>query len=288
MNILRPIQKEYYGDDHRWWLGYVINSSPPAGLEGRVKVRIVGVHNKDTTEIPEKDLPWAQVLIPTTEGGSSGVGRIPQLLKGAFVFGIFLDGVSSQIPLIIGSLPHTELPTTVQKSRKKELDGNKFFYEQTRIQNVVAYPLFDDENPIGDVGIRRQQCVKFFLDNGYRLIHAASITGALQGVSNFVTVTGKGQEGIGGWTIGSVTDSRYTNLLKFASNYNPSLDWKLFSTQLQYVLFELRTKFNLANSKLLATETIKDASEIMNKYYLKQNSTTDQIAQRTYDEVLSI
>ena len=34
MNVLRPIQKDYYGDDNRWFLGYVINSAPPAGLEG--------------------------------------------------------------------------------------------------------------------------------------------------------------------------------------------------------------------------------------------------------------
>ena len=77
MNILRPIQQEFYGDDHRWFFGTVINAQPPSGLEGRVKVRINGVHNPSTGEIPEKDLPWAQVLIPTTEGGVSGYGRIP-------------------------------------------------------------------------------------------------------------------------------------------------------------------------------------------------------------------
>ena len=91
MNILTPINKEFYGDDYRWFFGTVINAQPPVGLEGRVKVRINGVHNPNTTEIPEKDLPWAQVLIPTTEGGISGYGKIPQLLAGSFVFGVFLD-----------------------------------------------------------------------------------------------------------------------------------------------------------------------------------------------------
>lgn len=288
MNILRPIQKEYYGDDNRWWLGYVINASPPAGLEGRVKVRIVGVHNQDTNEIPERDLPWAQVLIPTTEGGSSGIGRIPQIAKGAFVFGIFLDGVSSQIPLILGSLPHTEIPTTVQKQKNRTVTEDNFFYNQTRIQNVVSYPIFDDDNPVGDKGIRRQQAVKFFIDNGYELIHAAAISGALQKVSNFITVSENTEEGIGGWNADGTIGSRYTGLLRFAASYNPVVDWKLFSTQLQYVLFEFRTSFSIANSKLIATETIKDASEIVNKYYLRKNNKTDQIAQRVYDEVLSI
>lgn len=288
MSVLRPIQQEYYGDDHRWWLGNVINSNPPAGLEGRVKVRIIGIHNPDTNEIPEKDLPWAQVLLPTTEGGSSGIGRIPQLSNGAFVFGMFLDGISSQIPLILGSLPHTEIPTSVQKGRKKIPNGDTFNYNQDRIQNVVTYPIYNDDDPVGVVGIRRQQSVKFFLDNGYKLIHAASITGALQVASNFVTVSGTAKEGIGGWVVGSLTDNRYANLLKFSAGYNPTVDWQLYSTQLQYVLFELRSRFNLANSKLLATETIKDASDVIKKYYLKSNSSIDQIAQRVYDEVLSI
>ena len=70
MNVLRPVPYEYYGDDNRWFLGYVINAVAPAGLEGRVKVRIIGVHNPDVGEIPERDLPWAQVITPTTEGGA--------------------------------------------------------------------------------------------------------------------------------------------------------------------------------------------------------------------------
>ena len=144
MNVLRPIQKEFYGDDYRWFFGTVVNSHPPAGLEGRVKVRIYGVHNPVTNEIPEKDLPWAQVLLPTTEGGASGVGRIPQLMAGAFVFGVFLDGVSSQTPLILGSLPRIEFPTAIQTGRNVSFQ-DKFEYDQERLQNVVAFKFKDDK-----------------------------------------------------------------------------------------------------------------------------------------------
>ena len=287
MNVLRPIQKEFYGDDQRWFLGYVINAAPPAGLEGRVKIRIIGVHNPDTGEIPEADLPWAQVLIPTTEGGSSGIGRIPQLTKGAFVFGMFLDGMSSQIPLVIGSMPHTELPSEVQKLRRTDGTNSGFKYEQNRIQNVIIEPMIQDDLPFGDLGTRRLQCMKFFIDNGYNPIHAAAITGALQNVSQFVVFDAENATGIAKWKQDGSIGSRFSGLLQFTQSYRPHSNWKLFSVQLQYVLFELRTRFNLTNSKLLATNNIKDASIVFNKFYLDTNLSSDQIAQRAYEEVTS-
>lgn len=287
MNVLRPIQKEFYGDDQRWFLGYVINAAPPAGLEGRVKIRIIGVHNADTGEIPEADLPWAQVLIPTTEGGSSGIGRIPQLTKGAFVFGMFLDGMSSQIPLVIGSMPHTELPSDVQKLRRVDPRNSGFKYDQNRIQNVVIEPIFQDDIPFGDLGTRRLQSMKFFIDNGYTVMHAAAITGALQAVSQFNTYNLEESTGIAKWNKDGSIGSRYAGLLQFSQSYRPHSNWKLFSVQLQYVLFELRTRFNLANSKLISTNNIKDASIVVNKFYLDKGGVSDQIAQRAYEEITS-
>lgn len=287
MNVIRPIQKQYYGDDNRWFLGYIINSAPPAGLEGRVKVRIIGVHNPSTNEVPEKDLPWAQVLIPTTEGGSSGIGRIPNLNKGAFVFGVFLDGVASQTPLVLGSLPHTELPTSIQSDRRSDLT-NTFNYDQKRIQNVTINSILKDDVSDAGISIRRQQSMKFFLDNGYSPIHAAAITGALETASRFVTYGGQTSIGIANWSVNSSIGNRYAGLIRFSNSYQPAIDWKLYSTQLQYVLFELRTRFNLANSKLIVSTNIKDASFIMNKYYLLlPNNNSDSVAQRAYDEVLT-
>jgi len=286
MNILRPIQKDFYGDDHRWFFGTVINAHPPAGLEGRVKIRINGVHNPSTGEIPEKDLPWAQVLIPTTEGGSSGIGRIPQIVAGTFVFGVFLDGVSSQIPLILGSLPRVELPTSNQKARRGSGEDN-YDYKTIRYQNVVSETLKDDGVYDASLGLRRLQSMKFFIDNGYSLIQSAAITGALIGASSLVTyVADKGNVGIANWEIKNNVGSRYSGLLRFASNYTPVSNWKLYSVQLQFVLFELRNRFNITNSKLLASTDIKTASEIVNREYLLTTKNTEDLAQTAYDEVL--
>jgi hypothetical protein len=284
MNILRPIQKAFYGDDSRWFLGTVINSNPPAGLEGRVKIRIHGVHNPNTDQIPERDLPWAQVLIPSTEGGSSGIGKAPQLLTGAFVFGMFLDGVSSQTPLILGSLPHVELPTDVQKGRVVSED-NKFNYDQKRLQNVVAEPLKQDLE-INDYRIllRRQQAMKFFIDNGFSVVHSAAITGALEGASVFLTYDETNEEkvGIAQWRYNS---NRFRELVSFAQNFQPNDDWQRFSIQLQFVLFELNNRFGIVQTKLLATSTLKEASQVVNKYYLKSSNRTYYLAKLAYNEV---
>jgi hypothetical protein len=286
-----PIQKEFYGDDSRWFLATVINSRPPSGLEGRVKIRIIGIHNDSITEIPESDLPWAQVLIPTTEGGISGIGRIPQLLPGALVFGMFLDGISSQIPLVMGSLPRVEKPTAIQGGRLTT-SANSYNYNQTRNQNVVSFKLQDDDLAEGDINLRRQQAVKFFIDNGYELIHAASIAGALQATSSFKTyveevVDESSTIGIAKWKKSINAGSRYAELLRFARDYQPASSWKLFSIQLEFVVFELRNRFASVNAKLVATKNVKAASEVINKSYLKNTNRSEIIAQQAYEEVIS-
>lgn len=287
MNVLRPIQKEFYGDDYRWFFGTVINANPPAGLEGRVKVRINGVHSPNTIDIPEKDLPWAQVLIPTTEGGSSGIGRIPQIVSGSLVFGIFLDGVSSQLPLVLGSLPRIENPSDIQKGRR--VSGNDAVdYNQKRLLNIVVERLKEDDEQYGNVELRRQQSLKFFIDNGYSLIHASAITGALEGASSFIlyTDTPEDNQGIANWEKSSSVNSRYSQLIRFASRNNRSSDWKLFSIQLQFVLFELRNRFRSANQKLLVSQDLKEASQAINFEYLKGFNNTEQLAQLAYDGAL--
>ena len=77
----------FYGDQMRWWIGIVEEVGNDIPRLGRAKVRIYGIH-ADATEISTADLPYAQVLIPTTEGGVSGIGQNSNLIVGAQVFGI--------------------------------------------------------------------------------------------------------------------------------------------------------------------------------------------------------
>ena len=60
-------------DGFRWWIGQV----PPSEDQqdqvsqlgeawgARAKVRILGYHPLDEQELPNKDLPWAQILLST-------------------------------------------------------------------------------------------------------------------------------------------------------------------------------------------------------------------------------
>lgn len=282
------LSKEYYGDDARWFVATVVNATPPPGFEGRVRVRIYGVHNIYTGDIAESDLPWAQVLTPTTEGGISGYGRIPQLSAGAFVFGVFLDGAQSQLPLVLGSFPRVELPTEVQRR-----DGEKpFSYdtEQEKIQNVVTSPIDDDESRTGrSVARRRSQALKFFIDNGYTPMQSAALTGNLETASKFALYASdekEDEQGIGLWSEGG--SNRFQRLLRFSAIFDPKSDWKRYSTQLQFVLYELRTTENLANKKLLQAKNIEDASKAVTKYYIKRslNNPIDY-SKSAFEEVMA-
>ena len=98
---------DYYGDETRWFLGEVVDVNDPKKI-GRVKVRVFGVYDaKKGNEylIAEKDLPWAQIVVPITQGVHEGKGQYLGLLEGTQVFGMFLDGQNSQLPMVIGTVP---------------------------------------------------------------------------------------------------------------------------------------------------------------------------------------
>ena len=102
---MKAISTEYYGDETRWFMGEVKSTSDPDKL-GRLRVRIFGLHTGDTSKIKDTDLPWANVVLPVTQGGTSNTTQPTGIQKGAKVFGIFVDGKQSQVPLVLGSIPH--------------------------------------------------------------------------------------------------------------------------------------------------------------------------------------
>lgn len=91
---------EFYGDQSRWFLGEVVDVKDPKQL-GRVKVNVFGVYD----DILPADLPWAQIVVPVTTGIHEGKGQNLGILVGTQVFGMFLDGKNSQLPMVIGTVP---------------------------------------------------------------------------------------------------------------------------------------------------------------------------------------
>lgn len=91
---------DYYGDQFRWFIGKVVDLNDPQQL-GRIKVNAYGIHD----EISNSDLPWASVIAPVVTGGNDSFTSSLGIQIDAQVFGIFLDGQNSQLPLIVGSIP---------------------------------------------------------------------------------------------------------------------------------------------------------------------------------------
>ena len=93
---------ELYGS-FVWWQGVVEDKMDPLYL-GRCRVRILGYHTDDKTEIPTEDLPWAMPMQPITSAAMSGVGTTPLgPVEGTWVVGFFRDGENAQEPVIMGT-----------------------------------------------------------------------------------------------------------------------------------------------------------------------------------------
>ena len=288
------IPTEYYGDNTRWFIATVVSATAPAGYEGRVKIRIHGLHSASNLDIPEKDLPWAQCILPTTEGGVSGIGRIPRLLPSAMVFGFFVDGINSQTPIILGSIPHVELPSQIQLGQPEEDVGAERpegFWN--KVVEVIRYKGDVKNDTTGTINVgttkeREKAAVSFFLNLGYTLNQSVGIVSGLKAQSRLITGQNFGSDfsrdgfGIAGWS-----RDRFTNLKTYSNDY------ELFTTQLEFVAYELKGLESSANIRLLNTENLtgKDGScQIFSRYYLKKRdrrfiSTIEKDATKLKDKL---
>ena len=69
----------------------------------------MGYHPYSETELPNEDLPWAQVLLGVTDGsGACNRAKTPKLEQADTVFGFFLDGDNAQLPCILGVFGRTK------------------------------------------------------------------------------------------------------------------------------------------------------------------------------------
>ena len=107
-------------DGFRWWVGQIA----PANVQGeqlaptkneevenwgnRLKVRIMGYHPFSKADLPDEDLPWANIMIPSTSGtGASNFSKSVMLRPGDVVIGFFVDGETAQQPVIMGAFSRT-------------------------------------------------------------------------------------------------------------------------------------------------------------------------------------
>jgi hypothetical protein len=86
-------------DNFVWWIGVVEDRDDPLRL-GRCRVRIFGSHTEDLNYIPTGALPWASPLYPVNDSKSYS-----SPMEGDYIFGFFMDGLSSQVPTMLGVFP---------------------------------------------------------------------------------------------------------------------------------------------------------------------------------------
>lgn len=125
-------------DGFRWFIGVTANTDPDRAKNEygyRVQVRIVGHHPGD--EIDDKDLPWAQVLVPLNMGsGAGGSGVSMNTRGGEWVFGFYADGDDGQQPIVIGALyggTKTEYKNTFNQ-------GTKYFKSFQQKPGAIVNP----------------------------------------------------------------------------------------------------------------------------------------------------
>ena len=126
-------QKKIVGKDgFIWWIGQVasdswqmnivgslpkgVSAKDQEGFDYRYQVRIMGYHTGSCEALSDNDLPWAAVMYPVTAGSNAGsAGATPNIRKGNFVYGFFLDGDDAQQPVIMGIVGYNRY-TTIYKN----------------------------------------------------------------------------------------------------------------------------------------------------------------------------
>ena len=96
---------EFMGKDgFVWWQGVVEDRYDPLYL-GRCKIRILGWHTEDKTDMPTESLPWAYPVQPIISAAQTGVGISPTgPVEGTWVVGFYRDGEQAQEPVFFGTL----------------------------------------------------------------------------------------------------------------------------------------------------------------------------------------
>jgi len=96
---------EFMGKDgFVWWQGVVEDRYDPLYL-GRCRIRILGWHTEDKTDMPTESLPWAYPVQPIISAAQTGVGFSPTgPVEGTWVVGFYRDGEQAQEPVFFGTL----------------------------------------------------------------------------------------------------------------------------------------------------------------------------------------
>jgi len=271
--------KEYYGDEVRWFIGIATNNLDPLRL-GRVQVRIFGIHSRNVSDIPNNALPWATVLQPNTAGGTSGIGMMPQILPGAQVFGMFLDGEGSQLPCVLGVMPKIEIPSEQQLGIQQDKTIQyEVGYGEGQVDPALARAagLTTSKNVLSTdelaEGPRVQQAFEFFKSRGFDEKQSAGIVGNLIVESGSADLPEHGPRGDGGQAAG-IAQWHPTRRTIFEQTYGKPWQDSTFTDQLNFIVWEMSnyhplngSLFTDAGEALKGAKTVEMAAIIFDRDY---------------------
>ena len=122
------------------YYGIVEDRQDPLKI-GRVRVRVHTVHSDNKKlDLSTPDLPWAQVMLPTTSAGLSGFGTQHGLVEGSTVMLYFLDGDMCQQPVIIGSVAGIPQAGYRENTKDELMDrGTQHGFNDPRTLTVADY-----------------------------------------------------------------------------------------------------------------------------------------------------
>ena len=116
------------------YYGVVEDRGDPKQL-GRLRVRVLGLHTEDKTQLPTADLPWATVI--SHDGAMSGLGTTPSFfVEGTWVLVDFFDD-DKQEPYVLGGIPG--IPTQTKNQDLGFFDPNG------------TYPTLLDESDVNEL-----------------------------------------------------------------------------------------------------------------------------------------
>lgn len=299
------IQKDFYGDNIRWFVGIVEQVAGDPLTLGRIKVRIHGIHTADNSSngVPLEDLPWANVVLPVTQGGTSETTQPTGIQVGAQVFGIFADGEQSQSPIVLGSIPHN--PGYKVATKHSNPDENYTPESIDVIQQKTTHtpdgPGYESSTPASVIpmvgGSNIEKAYNFlkvyFETTGYQnpAICAAGFCGNLlaesrQGndIEPIDLVGDNGHAfGIAQWQDTRASGNRFGGLVKFAkqngTEWNRRAD--AIGIQLRFIVAELEAKspstptsgtFKRCVEGLRKAENITDATRAVMDHYEMPNA----------------
>jgi hypothetical protein len=119
--------------------------------QGRVRVRILGMHPDDKSAVPTKTLPWAEVMIDNKLGLIAGIGNSAVPLPGSWCW-IFFDNGDYNYPVIMGLINGRTVKSSTDGFGSA--DGDKIAGTKIKeFESLGANPV--DGGAIGESDINR-------------------------------------------------------------------------------------------------------------------------------------